>query len=322
MYFQLVRSFARPYSDNPEGPGVPLVLTYDPLLKPARNTVKQVYEQILSDLDKAYTLQTVYSGSTRFSKYASRALAAKVSLYMGNNTQALAFANDVITNSGFTLATRTNFAAYWANTAGNTATNKTETLFEVSADATLNVGTDELGYIYSQAGYGDLIANEQLYALYSNTDVRKTLITPGPRAGGEAAAFIVTKYKAASGDRDDKKVIRLSEVYLIAAEAAQRLSDPQALVHLNTLMAQRDPSLVYASAGAQLLEDIITERRKELAFEGDRFFDLNRLQRTIARTGGIYAIRNIPYTNDQRWGPIPQSERDANPNISQNPGYN
>ena len=322
MYFQLMRSFAKPYTENPSGPGVPLVLSYDPLLKPERSTVKQVYDQILSDLDKAYTLQTQYTGSTRFSKYASRALAAKVSLYMGNNAQALTYANDVIANSGFSLVTATNFNSYWANVAGNPASTKVETLFEVSADATLNAGTDELGYIYSQAGYGDLIANETLYALYSSTDVRKGLITPGPRAGGEASAYIVTKYKAASGDRDDKKVLRMSEVYLIAAEAAQRSGDEvQALTRLNALMAQRDASKVYASIGAQLLEDIITERRKELAFEGDRFYDLNRLQRTIDRVGGIYSLRNIPYSNTFRWGPIPQSERDANPNISQNPGY-
>ena len=84
---------------------------------------------------------------------------------------------------------------------------------------------------------------------------------------------------AENDDRDNLKVLRLAEVYLIAAEAAYRTNDEAtALGYLNDLMAQREPGFTYASAGAALLTDIITERRKELAFEGDRLFDLNRLK--------------------------------------------
>ena len=167
-----------------------------------------------------------------------------------------------------------------------------------------------------------MLANEELYKLYSDTDVRKKLITIGSRAQAENPAYIVNKYQNVAGDRDDKKVLRLSEVYLIAAESAARTNkEADALKYLNALVAQRDASLVYASTGATLIEDIITERRKELAFEGDRFFDLNRLKRDIVRVGGKYQVRNVPFSNNFRIGPIPQSERNANPNISQNPGY-
>jgi hypothetical protein len=71
-----------------------------------------------------------------------------------------------------------------------------------------------------------------------------------------------------------------------------------------------------------MLEDIITERRKELLGEGDRFRDLQRLNRVIER-GGEYpaAARTIATDNPKRIQPIPQVERDANPNISQNSGY-
>ncbi len=320
LYFNLLRSFSK--SGEPATEGVPIVLHYDPTLKPKRNTVQEVYAQIQSDLDKAYTSMTDYTGSARFSKFAARALAAKVSFYQGDYEKAFTYATEVINSSGFTLLTADKVAAYWASPASNTSTVKTETLFEVSADATLNVGTDELGYIYNQAGYGDLLANEELYKLYSDTDVRKKLITIGSRAQAENPAYIVNKYQNVSGDRDDKKVLRLSEVYLIAAESAARTNkEPDALKYLNALVAQRDPGFVYASTGATLIEDIITERRKELAFEGDRFFDLNRLKRDIVRVGGKYQIRNVPYSNNFRIGPIPQTERNANPNISQNPGY-
>ncbi len=318
LYFNLVRSFAK--SGDMAAEGVPVVLTYDPTLKPKRNTVQEVYTLIQADLDKAYASMAEYNGSARFSKFAARGLAAKVAFYQGDYAKALTLATEVINSGGFTLLTSGAVPSYWANAASTS--NKVETLFEVSADATLNAGTDELGYIYNQAGYGDLLANEELYKLYSDTDVRKKLITIGSRAQAENPAYIVNKYQNVAGDRDDKKVLRLSEVYLIAAESAARTNkEADALKYLNTLVAQRDASLVYASTGDALIEDIITERRKELAFEGDRFYDLNRLKRDIVRVGGKYQLRTIPFSNNFRIGPIPQSERNANPNISQNAGY-
>ena len=321
MYFNLIRTFARPFTDNSTGMGVPIVTSYNPSLKPPRSTVAEVYALIQDDLDKAYKLITQYNGSNRFSKYAARALAAKVSLYQGLNQQAYDFANDAITNSGFKLVSIANFNGYWNNTTGNS--DKVETFFEVASDATVNAGFDELADMYSQNSYGDLLTTSTLYNLYGATDARKSLITMDARAGGESNAYLANKYKVVDGDRDDKKIIRLAEVYLIAAEASARLgtaTEARALTLLNALMAQRDPSLVYASAGSQLIEDIITERRKELAFEGDRYHDLTRLKRDILRSGGTYNIMNIPYANNFRIAPIPRAEIDVNP-IPQNPGY-
>jgi hypothetical protein len=78
-----------------------------------------------------------------------------------------------------------------------------------------------------------------------------------------------------------------------------------------------------------LLDDIITERRKELAFEGDRLYDLNRLKLPITRAANPGAINvtavpsTIPYGEARRIAPIPLAEIQANPNIApqQNPGY-
>ena len=92
-------------------------------------------------------------------------------------------------------------------------------------------------------------------------------------------------------------------------------------------MAQRDPSRIYTSTGDQLLTDIVTERRKELAFEGDRLYDLNRLMLPIERVANAGSITttalSIPYSDPRRISPIPQDEIQANPNLSdeQNPGY-
>lgn len=91
-------------------------------------------------------------------------------------------------------------------------------------------------------------------------------------------------------------------------------------------MAQkREPSLkAYTYTGTALLDAIITERRKELAFEGDRFSDLNRLGRDISRSSQYpSAARSIPFSDYRRILPIPQDEINANANIrtQQNPGY-
>jgi hypothetical protein len=143
----------------------------------------------------------------------------------------------------------------------------------------------------------------------------------------------VKKYSnAQNADRDNPKVMRLSEVYLIAAEASLPANEADALMYLNMLMAQRDPAFIgYASTGAALLADIVQERRKELAFEGDRFYDMNRLKQTITRVPNGGAIQagtgnvnlTIPYPDNRRVGPIPQAEIQANLNIAgqQNPGY-
>lgn len=325
LYFNLVRLFGKPYTDDPAALGIPLALHSDYTALPKRNTVAEVYTQILSDLEQAYTLVSVYNGSGTLSKYAARAIEAKVNLYKGDYQKAYEQSTDVINNSGFTLLSKADLPAYWASATPHDAGTKLETLFEVVSDGVNNNSYDELGNIYVQGGtsYGDLLATKSLYDLYNSTDVRKQLIIVGARAksGGENPAYIVNKYQNVSGDFDDKKVMRLSEVYLIAAEAAANLGNTAtALTQLNTLVAQRDAALTYTSTGAQLLTDIENERRKELAFEGDRFFDLNRLKQDINRTSE-YPTGIIKYGDMRRVLPIPQTELNVNPNIKQNPGY-
>jgi starch-binding outer membrane protein, SusD/RagB family len=323
-YFNLVRFFAKPYTESPAALGVPVITSYNVLLKPARSTVQQVYDLITADLSQAYTLMSQFTNSSQFSKFAARALEAKVRLTMGGSNTALALtaANDVITNGGFTSATASTIVAYWGSPA--IRTDKVETLFEVSSDAVGNLAFDALGYIYNQAGYGDILMSDDLYALYSATDLRKTALTSTGVRGGAPAVF-VRKFLNIATDRDDTKVLRMAEVYLIAAEASVGVNDANARTFLDYVGSRRDASYVPTTlSGPALLEAIITERRKELFGEGDRFHDLNRLKRTIARsTNYPVSARTIAYPFDKRLLPIPQRETDANPTIKaqQNPGY-
>ena len=95
-------------------------------------------------------------------------------------------------------------------------------------------------------------------------------------------------------------------------------------VKLNKVAKQRDPAFTgYTSTGAQVLEDILTERRKELAFEGSRYWDLLRLKRTFTKVKNQNPLSTliVDPSNPVLIFPIPQSEMDANKNMTQNPGY-
>ncbi|GGC05383.1 RagB/SusD family nutrient uptake outer membrane protein [Dyadobacter sediminis] len=321
MYFTLVKTFARPYTYNPTMPGIPLVFQDNPTLRPPRNTIEQVYKAITADLDSASQMMTADQGSARFSRYAAIALHAKARFYMGDYTRALMLASQVIRQSGYKLLPYTSFIQYWSSPVSQTPGQRLETLFEVSADASLNASSNELGYMYQQTAYGDLLAGGSLTSLYGSGDIRRKLFILGKRESAENPAWIVNKYPTGHSDWDDKKILRLSELYLIAAEAAFRIGNEQeALTYLNLLISEREPSLQYTNSGQALLEAIITERRKELAFEGDRFHDLNRLNREIHRMDGQFKAI-IPFSNSSRIGPIPEVEIIENENLVQNDGY-
>jgi starch-binding outer membrane protein, SusD/RagB family len=326
MYFELVNWYAKQYVVDKDAEGVPLLLTYDPFAKPNRAKVSEVYAQIDKDLSDAVGLLNATKSSSYVTKYVARALQSRVALFKGDWEGAKTAALDVVNNGGYTLAAAANLFAYWKNAAPTST--KLETIFEVTNDAVNNNGTNALAYFYDQAGYGDAISSDDLYNQYSATDARLGLFITGVRAS--QTVRIVNKYPNTSNaaDKDDVKVIRYAEVLLTLAEAYFRTGDEtNALLYLNKVAKQRDPSFAgYASSGTQLLNDIILERRKELSFEGMRYLDLQRLQRDVMRVNinnnyiGITPL-TLPVDNFRRIFPIPQNERDANAEMSQNPGY-
>ncbi|MDQ2721284.1 MAG: RagB/SusD family nutrient uptake outer membrane protein [Bacteroidota bacterium] len=328
LYFKLINIYARPYTDNPQGLGVPLILHYKPSLLPTRDPIAAVYTQIISDLKTAFQTAPDYTNSVRLSKYAIEGLLARAYFYMGDFTNAKTAALDVINNGGFTLVnTATAYKAFWNNP--GIQSNQSEVMFEVDVDAVNNNSSDDLGAMVN-GGYQDIYASQQLVALYSTTDIRTSVLIPGFTKSG-APTTIIGKYPNYNNtaDKDNLKVIRLAELYLIAAESSLPANESDAKKYLNELMSFRDPTFVgYSSTGNQLLQDIVTERRKELAFEGDRFYDLNRLKWDISRgpvnAGSIpQGLETIPYSDYRRIAPIPLGEIQANANIApqQNPNY-
>ena len=350
MHFELVRNYGHPYTLAPNDLGVPIVTSYHPDSLAPRNTVKEVYAQVINDLEKAYSLMSVYRGTAYFSKYSARALEARVYQNMGDWANALTTSMDVINNGGWTLLGSAAYVSptgslgatpgsasyspggYWASPAVQ-ASSKNETMFEVASDLANNNAFDQIGFIYLQigGGYGDILGTDSLYNLYSATDVRKGLLVLTPpkyRSGQSGNIYLNYKYSnpAGSGDKDDTKVLRFSDVILIAAEAYYNAGDLlNANKYLNMVAQKRDPSFAgWNDAGAQVLEDILVERRKELAFEGSRFWDLLRLGRSWAKVKNQSPLSFVTVVpgNPGLILPIPVTELNANPNMKQNPGYN
>lgn len=140
----------------------------------------------------------------------------------------------------------------------------------------------------------------------------------------------VRKYEKNNQTANNLKIIRLSEMYLIAAEAALKKSAADKNTAANYLNAIRKRSLSLAPAQAndsQLEDLILKERRKEFLCEGHTYFDYMRLGRTVRYDQTLFPIGPEGRSLAIDWNyykcvmPIPIYELLANPNIVQNKDY-
>jgi hypothetical protein len=138
---------------------------------------------------------------------------------------------------------------------------------------------------------------------------------------------------------DNNYVLRMAEVFLNYAEAANELTGPTAdvLDKLNRVRQRAGlTALTLASSQAQTKQsmrfEIERQRRLELAFEGERWWDLVRYARhTLADPTAVHTITALDIISRRRAGgardvnflllPLPQAEINTNPQVQQNPGY-
>ncbi|CAL1518355.1 RagB/SusD family nutrient uptake outer membrane protein [Chitinophaga sp. MM2321] len=330
VFFDLSRLYAQPYNRTADAShmGIPLVTTtnIDSVQSPSRSTAKQTYDQIISDLRTAIS-RFEESKSTAFSSgriniYSAAALLSRVLLYKEDWAGAEKYADTVINENKYKLLESE------ALTADFSKTGNSETIFEVINTPVDNRGADALSYMFSQDGYGDVLATDDLFNIYAAKDVRLGFLKRDKRAGngGENPANIITKYKDVTMFSEGIKVIRLAELYLIRAEARAHLEkDPQAQADLNRIVSRADPGAIpVVATGPALLRAIAMERRKELAFEGHRLFDLVRTTASFTKYLASNKTIAVALPGTKIILPIPQRELDANPNIrhQQNEGYN
>ncbi|MGV3541267.1 MAG: RagB/SusD family nutrient uptake outer membrane protein [Rufibacter sp.] len=322
-HFDLVRFFAKPYNATADAShfGVPIITApQTEIISPSRATVQQVYAQIIRDFEKSLQLMAPngekYRKNGRFTPDAAKALLAKVYLYMGNWAEAERYATEVISGGTYSLIPNNQYQNSWRFDFS------TESIFEIENTNVDKAGVNGIGMMYEQGQYGDILTTADLYNTYALTDVRRTLIQVG-RRGIDNPAYIVHKYPKGLSTQDDNiKVIRLAEVYLIRAEArAEQGKNDLAQDDLFEVMKRADPTaLKVLLTGPELVDRILLERRKELAFEGNRLFDLTRKKKDVNLIRATSSTI-IPYNDNRLILPIPIAEINANPNIAQNPGY-
>ncbi len=322
IYFDLVRLYAQHYTFTPDAShlGVPIILTFDAQNRPKRNTVKQVYDQAISDMTKGIQMmqeQSRTGNANTLSKSAVKALLSRVYLYKEDWTNAELMASEVIEGGRYSLVSTGNYMNLW------TTDNTSESLFEISMTEADNFGAQGLGAMYLPQIYGDYLPSDDVVSLYSPDDVRLGVFFEDSQLSGNYAPFRMGKYPDVLS-LNNIKVMRLAEVYLIRAEARARLGS-------NASGAQADYNQVHQRAisnapgitltGTPLLNAILLERRLEICFEGQRLWDLLRNKQNIVRQQCTSIVCTIEYGSDGLILPIPLVELDANPNIEPNPGF-
>lgn len=333
VYFYLVNTYAHTYTYQADAgqKGVPLVLTavsdgqeaLDPNNKLPRSSVKQVYDQIIKDLtEAAAVLPTSWDDGffdhSRATKGAAHALLARVYLYMGDWAKARDYADSVLLSTvGYELEASPR-AVFSRDNFGTS----TERIFSVAMNTADNPNTNNaIGQHYSSRGRGDITINPAYLALPgfdTTVDRRKTQLVE--KVSG---AFYTLKYYTTNTIDAWVPIFRLAEINLIKAEALARLSpavaDPNAIVLLNEVRARANAAPLAPATQAALIDAILTERRIELAFEGQGEFDFLRTHRDIPARGTVHTAQ--AWNSDYVIFPIPFSETQRNTNLIQNDGY-
>jgi hypothetical protein len=340
MYFDLVRLYGKPYNFDKTAFGVPDITTpLDALAQPLRATVEDNYKRIMQDLTTAAPLLSKSKSNGYLNYYGNAAMLARVNLYMGKNAEALAAAQEVISASSlYSLYTNSNWTSSWTKQFGS------ESIFELGifpsegdqGNGSLSVylrrkghsNASALGFFVASDYYLNRLGedpNDVRWGVMAFDEVSPTHLGASYKYSGDVALSGDGK---ATVTAVNIKVIRLSEIYLIAAEAALPTDKDLAASYLNKIR-QRSPNLAPATAADISIDMILDERSKELFTEGHRFFDMMRLNKTITfndELGGV-PISTRPKTIDRTFSktilPIAQDEINANPGIKaqQNPEY-
>lgn len=349
-YFMLVNHFGAPYNYDKDALGVPLKLesklnAEDEVLIP-RNTVGEVYKQVLADLNEAercfLTLPKAkqYQLDYMMNLPAVQLLKSRLFLYMENWAEAAKYANKVITDWNFSLLDLNNLPE---------PTKKEPYYNFVSPDSPEAIwffgNIDDLAGINESVAleiegpsgksvYRDVfIASDELLNSFEENDLRKDnyIVKEFDNTNTEFldsysvyGKFKISSKGAPQSGESFALALRLSEAYLNLAEAsALNQQEGTALNAMKTLLEKRYKTDTYQQpanlTGETLVNFIRNERRKELCFEGQRWFDLRRygmpsFSRMWAKK--IYTLKK----NDPSYTmPIPEEVLRENSSLEQNP---
>lgn len=353
IYFDLLRIYSRPYlHQTPLVQGEPLGVVYrtSPFLGidehtfQGRGTIEEGYQLVLDDFQKSldYFTNDLSNFPYRFNYIVVKANLARVYLYMGNWEEATYYAEKVIDEAPVSLVNAQDGGEYiqrvFANAPGE------ESIFELGfagGDDRPAMGTSVGGLAYFNfeegRGYGDVILRQNLVNLLIDYDNKGDVRGKEGDADGGGTYFYETKagqtvpfqlkYAGYRDGRhwDDIKVIRIAEMYLIAAEAYTELEEyDDARTFLNELREHRNgPDVEVNDNKEDFIDLILTERRVEFFSEmSHRWFDLRRRGMNIPKgIPGVDQGSPLNFEDYRVVDRIPPSEISVNVNIIQNPGY-
>lgn len=343
-YFILVRFFGDvPLTLKPVEPGDDL--------RPFRTPKADVYNQIISDLNQAITLlppKEQYSGNNvgRASKGSAVGMLAKVYLTLGD-WQKVVDLCDQVKSLGYSLN-----ANYGDNFSSSTENSK-ESLFEIQYVSDAGMGfwdnenqaswlstfTGPRGSDLVAGGWGWNQPTQEFINSYETGDLRKDVTTfydgcpkfdgkdykkTWSMTGYNLRKFLVPLSAVPSYDNSPLNfpVLRYADVLLMKAEALNELGrTAEAAAPLNEVRTRAGLENVTGLTKDAFREKVLKERRMELAFEGQRWFDLIRVNNGQYGIDFLKSIGKSNMSSKFLLFPVPQRERDANPNLTQNTGY-
>lgn len=340
VHFALTSIFAQPYNFTVDAShsGIPYITTSDWTQPFTRNSVSEVYINIIQDLSLAlYSFDTDPSSSADLlymNKNAAKALLARVYLFKGDYETSKNLAREI--SSSVPLLS---IAGGYPNSLfKNLAPLQTETLFQLTPSAngvllpssaggsyTGNYATDFQGRYFNSGSSTRFIATADIVNLLkqNSTDVRKIWIKSGTKDTIVKYPINVIPGFSIQSQSYYQTLFRSSEMYLVAAESyAQLGNEDSARIYVNAIRSRANvPILTSSVTGAALLDSIYTERRKELAFEGLRMFDLLRWKKGVNRGDAwSVSIKTLPYPNDKAISPLPENDVRIS-GLPQNSGY-
>lgn len=297
-YFNLVNLFGEPYGYNKKALGVPLKLASD--LTDGfdkRNTVEEVYDQIVRDLDEAERCflslpkDLQYPATYRISLPAVQLIRARVALHMNNRAEAAKYARKVIEEWEFELYDLNSFSGTCNNPYPNFVTlDNPEMIWAMeNSNNVVNLLRQNYGYLDLSGPTGKrntLNVSQSLLKCYEKGEdlrVGYYFANDYDRKAIEGVYVpwgkMLLSYNGAVSSGNFGYALRLSEAYLILAETVYDTDEALALKLINDLREKRyqtgtDYQVAYS--GDELLNFIREERRRELCFEGQRWFDLRR----------------------------------------------
>lgn len=264
----------------------------DPLNVPSLGRTKEseVLDYCIADLQKAITLLEYSDDKSVASKGAAWALLAHIYAWKHDYPNALTNCNNVINSNDYSLETADTYKNIWQG-------NSTESLFEINMkyNAVSNEATD---YFFSRFLYGPYIKDKESHSawmvnpdvafgeLYTDTaDIRlKTIISDPNSSEPMLLKYNKVNYydpNAPSTYVVDNNLVmlRLADIYLLKAEAAFKTGDETTALEALNVVKDRAAITASVNTGADLWDEILEERRRELIGEGVNAYDFIRMEK-------------------------------------------